>query len=85
MVGEDGHRGWVYYVAVEPAVQGQGIGRRIMDAAENWLKARGIRKVNLLIRSDNVPVRDFYERIGYADTRTCCLQKVLEGDTGTPE
>ena len=43
MVGEDGHRGWVYYVAIDPGLQGQGLGRAIMDAAEAWLVARGNR------------------------------------------
>lgn len=44
-VGEDGHRGWVYYVAVQPELQGSGMGRRIMQAAEDWLRARGIWKL----------------------------------------
>jgi ribosomal protein S18 acetylase RimI-like enzyme len=78
MLGEDGHRGWVYYVAVDPALQGSGLGRRIMDAAEAWLVARGVWKVQLLVREDNRRVVDFYERLGYHDTRTVCMQKVLE-------
>lgn len=77
MVGEDGHRGWVYYVAVEPAEQGKGLGSLIMNAAETWLKSRGIWKVNLLVRSDNSPVQAFYENTGYRDTETRCYQKVL--------
>lgn len=77
MVGEDGHRGWVYYVAVEPAEQGKGLGSLIMDAAETWLKSRGIWKVNLLVRSENSPVQAFYENTGYRDTETRCYQKVL--------
>ncbi len=77
MVGEDGHRGWVYYVAVDPDQQKGGLGRRMMQAAEQWLEARGCWKVQLLIRGDNKGVKDFYERIGYADTKTVCMQKVL--------
>lgn len=77
MVGEDGHRGWVYYVAVDPAHQGEGLGRAIMAAAEAWLAARGVWKVQLLIREDNVGVRRFYESLGYRDVRTVCLQKVI--------
>ncbi len=77
MVGEDGHRGWAYYVAVAPERQRDGIGREIMDAAETWLKKRGIWKVQVLVRDDNAPVRDFYERLGYRDTKASCLQKVL--------
>jgi ribosomal protein S18 acetylase RimI-like enzyme len=78
MVGEDGHRGWVYYVSVDPSVQGQGLGREIMDAAEAWLADRNIWKLNLLVRNDNTKVIDFYEHLGYADTKTVCLQKVLK-------
>jgi ribosomal protein S18 acetylase RimI-like enzyme len=78
MVGEDGHRGWAYYVAVSPDRQGHGVGRRIMDAAEAWLKQRGVWKVQVMIREDNAAVRHFYESLGYRDTRTTCWQKVLE-------
>jgi ribosomal protein S18 acetylase RimI-like enzyme len=78
MVGEDGHRGWVYYVAADPEYQGFGLGRAVMDAAENWLVRRGIWKLNLLVRDDNAPAREFYEHLGYRDTRSTCLQKSLE-------
>src|SRR6476619_7143164 len=42
MVGHDGHRGWIYYVAVDPDVQGQDFGRAIMGAAEDWLRGQGV-------------------------------------------
>ncbi|MFD1702693.1 GNAT family acetyltransferase [Methylopila henanensis] len=77
MVGEDGHRGWVYYVAVDPDRQGEGFGHDVMAAAEAWLAARGVWKVQLLIREDNVGVRRFYESLGYRDMRTVCMQKVI--------
>lgn len=77
MVGEDGHRGWVYYVAVRPDLQRSGAGRQIMDAAEAWLIARGVWKVQLLVRDDNTQAGAFYERIGYCDTKTTCFQKVI--------
>ena len=78
MLGEDGHRGWVYYVATDPEHQGKGLGRDIMAAAENWLAGRGIWKVQLLIREGNERVRQFYQRLGYRDTRSVCFQKVIE-------
>jgi len=78
MVGEDGHRGWAYYVAAAPEYQGRGLGRTIMTAAETWLARRGIWKLNLLVREDNQSVRQFYEHLGYSDTRSTCLQKILE-------
>ena len=51
MVGHDGHRGWVYYVAVDPDLQGKDFGRTIMAAAEDWLRAQGVEKVMLMVRA----------------------------------
>jgi hypothetical protein len=65
MVGHDGHRGTVYYVSVDPDCRGLGYGRRVMTAAEDWLKAQGVWKLNLLIREDNTPVQGFYGALGY--------------------
>jgi GNAT superfamily N-acetyltransferase len=65
MAGDDGHRGWPYYVAVSPDRRGEGLGKTIMDHAENWLKAQGVTKANLMIRAGN-PVQAFYEVAGYA-------------------
>ena len=77
MIGEDGHRGWVYYLAAAPEQQGTGLGRAMMDAAERWLVARGVWKVQLLIREDNTAVKQFYDHLGYKDTRTSCYQKII--------
>jgi ribosomal protein S18 acetylase RimI-like enzyme len=75
MVGEDGHRGWVYYVAVDPAAQGGGTGRAMMAAAEIWLQGRGVWKVQLMVRSDNTAVHDFYKALGYEATDVVMFQK----------
>jgi ribosomal protein S18 acetylase RimI-like enzyme len=80
MIGEDGHRGWVYYMAVHPDHQKSGLGRRILAAAEDWLGARGCWKVQLLVREDNAAVKDFYRHLGYQDTRAVCLQKIIEAE-----
>ncbi len=77
MVGDDGHRGWVYYLAVDPHCHGQGFGHAMMDAAENWLRQRGVSKLNLLVRGDNTKVRAFYERAGYTQSDVICYQKSL--------
>ena len=53
MVGHDGHRGWVYYVAVREDARGRGHGAAIMRAAEEWLRDRGVPKVQLMVRDDN--------------------------------
>ena len=65
MVGHDGHRGMVYYLAVHPDHRRKGLGRQAMRAAERWLKERGVGKLNLMIRSENAQVRAFYEALGY--------------------
>ncbi|KZL22051.1 Acetyltransferase YpeA [Pseudovibrio axinellae] len=78
MCGEDGHRGWFYYVSTHPDHQGKGLGKSITQAAEEWLRARGIWKVQLLVRGDNAQATDFYKAQGYKDTQSICLQKVIE-------
>ncbi len=65
MVGHDGHRGALYYLAVEPGEQRHGLGRAIVGAADDWLRKRGVWKVNILIRDGNAGVRSFYEKLGY--------------------
>ena len=47
MVGHDGHRGWFYYLAVDPALRGRGFGRAMTQAGEAWLTARGIEKAQI--------------------------------------
>ena len=66
MVGHDGHRGWIYYVAVAPEHQEKGAGREIMAHAEGWLAQRGVPKAMLMIREANKKVIGFYQRLGYA-------------------
>lgn len=65
MVGHDGHRGWFYYVSAAPGCQGQGIGRQMMRAAQDWLRERGVWKAQLLVRDTNTAVIAFYERLGF--------------------
>lgn len=80
MAGHDGHRGWVYYLAVDPDVQRQGLGRRLMRRAEKWLETAGAPKVQLMVRTDNAPVRAFYDTLGYADSEVVTLEKWLDGE-----
>lgn len=77
MVGEDGHRGWVYYVAADPERQGAGLGRAMMAAAEGWLRARGIWKLQLMVRGDNRKAKGFYEALGFREVDTIVFQKVI--------
>jgi ribosomal protein S18 acetylase RimI-like enzyme len=84
MVGHDGHRGWFYYLAVDPDVQGRGFGRVMTQAAEAWLVERGIAKAQLMVRADNDRVRAFYEALGYGEQERILFAKWLDGRTLTP-
>ena|ERR1700754_3251157 len=64
MVGFDGHRGWVYYLAVAEAQRGTGRGRALMAAAEEWLRARGCPKIQLMVRTGNHAAIGFYQALG---------------------
>ena len=77
MVGHDGHRGWVYYLCVASSHQGQGVGARLMDASEQWLRERGAVKVQVMVRRANAPVAGFYERIGYEPSDVTVLARWL--------
>lgn len=77
MVGHDGHRGWLYYVAVAPARQRRGLGWRMVEEAEAWLRQRGAPKAQLMIRETNTQVEAFYTRLGYATIPRIVMQKVL--------
>jgi ribosomal protein S18 acetylase RimI-like enzyme len=84
LVGHDGHRGWVYYVAVDPARRGKGFGRAIMNAAEDWLRARNIEKLQLMVRGDNTRVQAFYGSLGYLEQERVLFAKWLDGREPTP-
>jgi ribosomal protein S18 acetylase RimI-like enzyme len=78
MVGHDGHRGSIYYLAVDPASQAKGLGRAMMAAVEDWLRAQSVPKLNLLVRKENEAVIRFYEALGYADNACISLGKRLD-------
>jgi ribosomal protein S18 acetylase RimI-like enzyme len=84
MVGHDGHRGWVYYVATDPDRRGKGYGRAIMNAAEDWLRAAGIAKLQLLVRRENEKAGAFYQSIGYEEAQTIVFARWLDGREPTP-
>ena len=78
MVGHDGHRGWVYYLAVRADHRGRGCGRAMMRACEAWLAERGVVKLNLMIRTDNAAMRSFYAAIGYGVDDVICMSRRLD-------
>jgi len=80
MVGFDGHRGWVYYLAVSPDRRRSGLGRALMEAAEDWLRARGVPKIQLMIREDNAEALGFYESLGLERQKVAVFGRFLKED-----
>ena len=77
MAGYDGHRGWIYYLAVDPDYQRKQIGRRMMEKAESALQKRGCPKINLQVRTSNQAVISFYKRLGFSNDDVIGLGKRL--------
>ena len=77
MVGHDGHRGWVYYLAARLAARRAGVGREMMRACEAWLRDRGVPKLNLMVRGDNQATVAFYRAIGYTQDDVLVLSRCL--------
>jgi len=78
-VGHDGHRGYVYYLGIAPGQRGRGYGKAIMRAAEAWLIERGVAKLQLLIRPNNLAVKMFYANLGYQPNPCHIMQRWLDG------
>jgi ribosomal protein S18 acetylase RimI-like enzyme len=78
MAGYDGHRGWIYSMAVAPNQRGRGLGSRLLDHALKSLKRRGCVKVNLQILESNEAVRRFYEANGFTAEPRLSMGKVLD-------
>lgn len=78
MVGHDGHRGWVYYLAVLEGERRTGLGRTLMAACEQWVVGRGIPKLQLMVRAGNEPVISFYGRLGYEQNDVVVLGRRLD-------
>ena len=80
MAGYEGHRGWVNYFAVDPDLQGLGIGRELMEEIEGRLLALGCPKINLQVRTANEAARAFYERLGFEVDASISMGKRLIPD-----
>ena len=80
MVGYDGHRGWVNYLAVAPQYRRRGIATRIMKAAEKCLTSAGCPKINLQVRTSNKAVIQFYKSVGFSEDDVISLGKRLAPD-----
>lgn len=80
MAGYDGHRGWIYYLAVAPGQQRHGIGQQLMARVEQTLIAMGCPKINLQIRTTNSKVAAFYRALGYQADDVQSMGKRLIAD-----
>ena len=81
MAGYDGHRGWMNYLGVLPNFQRQGVGKKLVEAAENGLQKLGCPKVNLQLRYSNFVAQHFYRKIGYGEDAALSFGKRLEFET----
>jgi ribosomal protein S18 acetylase RimI-like enzyme len=80
MVGYEGHRGWINYLAVAPEYQRRGVARQIMGQAERLLRQAGCPKINLQVRTANAQVIEFYKTIGFKIDDVVSMGKRLETD-----
>jgi ribosomal protein S18 acetylase RimI-like enzyme len=80
LAGYDGHRGWLYSVAVQPAHRGRGLGTALVQHAEAALAQRGCMKINLQIMNGNEGVARFYESLGYAIEPRVSMGKRIAGN-----
>ena len=80
MIGYDGHRGWINYLAVAPQLQHSGYGRLLMQRAEDLLRDIGCPKINVQIRTENKEAIEFYRRLGYKLDNVIGMGKRLQED-----
>lgn len=84
MAGFDGHRGWVYYVAVDPQSRRRGIGSALMAQVERGLRQVGCSKLNLQVRMSNKKTVAFYRSLGYVVEERISMAKHLTSGAGAP-
>jgi ribosomal protein S18 acetylase RimI-like enzyme len=77
LAGYDGHRGWIYSLAVEPAYQRQKIGTHLLTKAIEELKKQGCLKINLQITGETSPLVDFYKTLGFRVEKRISMGKTL--------
>ncbi len=77
MGGYDGHRGWIYYLAVEPACRGRGYGSQLVEHLSEIMLEKGCPKVNIMVRSSNREVVRFYRQLGFKQDEVVCMGRRL--------
>jgi ribosomal protein S18 acetylase RimI-like enzyme len=84
MAGYDGHRGWIYSLAIAPSFRRRGIGTALMRHIERELAARGCPKVNLQVLASNAGTVEFYKKLGYAVEERVSMGKLLASPSEKP-
>ncbi|ALU61365.1 GNAT family acetyltransferase [Pseudomonas syringae] len=80
LAGYDGHRGWLYSVAVDPQQRGNGLGTRLVRHAEKALADLGCVKINLQIHTFNESVQAFYQTLGYTPELIISMGKRIDAN-----
>ena len=81
MGGYDGHRGWLYYLAVDPDYRRQKTGTLLVQEVEKRIEGCGCPKINLMVRTTNETVCSFYKNLGYTVDDVAVLGKRFVPDT----
>jgi ribosomal protein S18 acetylase RimI-like enzyme len=80
MAGYDGHRGWIYFLAVANSEQRKGFAARLVAHVEAQLIELGCPKLELMVRDANLEVIAFYQAIGFNLDPVRVLSKRLQQD-----
>jgi ribosomal protein S18 acetylase RimI-like enzyme len=67
LCGHDGRRGHIYHLAVDPAYQGRGLGKRLLDECLEGLRRAGVKRVIIMVADDNPRGREFWKRCGWEE------------------
>jgi len=78
MVGFDGHRAWIYFLAIDPSIRRRGGARTMMASAEAWARARGAPRLNLMVRESNRAAVTLYEKLGMERQEVLVMGKPLD-------
>jgi ribosomal protein S18 acetylase RimI-like enzyme len=85
MGGYDGHRGWIYSLAVDPAHRRQKVGTTLIRHVEKFLTEAGSPKINLQVHSSNAAVVAFYEKLGYRVEERISMGKALDSQASSDQ
>jgi GNAT superfamily N-acetyltransferase len=70
---EHGH---VEDIIVAPEGEGMGVGRALLEKAEEWARGRGYRWLTLNVFAENLRAREVYRRLGYGEDMGKCVKEL---------